>query len=109
MPFILASPLILVPSHLWIKKSTSEKHVENLIWVNILLKMLLSKPSILPWRLIVSWLLPGLIIIPLLFWVCQASIGGCHLLKGLSSLWRMVFVRMELYGEFFIRLLNVIF
>jgi hypothetical protein len=66
----IRSPLPLVPPVVRLEKATTEKHIENLIRINILFKMLLSKPLILSRWLIVPGLLSRLVIVPLLLGIC---------------------------------------
>jgi hypothetical protein len=108
---LLSWCLLLSPSMLmWLEETTSKEHIENFIRVNVLFKMLLSKPTtwVLP-RLVVPWFFSCLVIISFLFWICKTSVCSSYFLKCLIGLWSMIFVGMEFNGEFFICSFKIIF
>jgi hypothetical protein len=58
---------MLPSSSMWFEKSTTEKHIKNLVRIDVLL--MLSPERIVLAGLSISWLLASLVVITLFLWV----------------------------------------
>ena len=93
-------------SALRLKHSTTKKHIEYFFWVYAVVILLTSTSSSL---LMLTWLFTCLVIVPPFLRISKTSICCRYFLKSIWSLWCVIFIRMELYCQFFIRLFKIIF